>query len=126
MSLKNILLKKEAGHKDNRLHDFTYLKFQEKVKLQRQKTHLWYPGLGNANGDWLKMAGHPSILAWRIPWTEEPGGLQSTGSQESDTTEWLNQQPTVANGGVSICQGERQLTQLLWDKKQKKKKSGLS
>ena len=27
------------------------------------------------------MATHPSILAWRIPWTEEPGGLQSTGSQ---------------------------------------------
>ena len=24
---------------------------------------------------------HSSILAWRIPWTEEPGGLQSTGSQ---------------------------------------------
>ena len=27
------------------------------------------------------MAAHPSLLAWRIPWTEEPGGLQSTGSQ---------------------------------------------
>ena len=31
-------------------------------------------------------ATHSSILAWRIPWTEEPGGLQSMGSQESDTT----------------------------------------
>ena len=28
-----------------------------------------------------EMATHPSILAWRIPWTEEPDGLQSTGSQ---------------------------------------------
>ena len=27
------------------------------------------------------MATHSSILAWRIPWSEEPGGLQSTGSQ---------------------------------------------
>ena len=27
------------------------------------------------------MATHPSILAWEIPWTEEPGGLQSTGSR---------------------------------------------
>ena len=27
------------------------------------------------------MASHSSILAWRIPWTEEPGGLQSLGSQ---------------------------------------------
>ena len=31
-------------------------------------------------------ATHSSILAWKIPWTEEPGGLQSTGSEESDTT----------------------------------------
>ena len=29
----------------------------------------------------MEMATHSSILAWRIPWTEEPGGLQSTGSQ---------------------------------------------
>ena len=29
---------------------------------------------------------HSSILAWRIPWTEEPGDLQSNGSHESDTT----------------------------------------
>ena len=28
-----------------------------------------------------EMATHSSILAWRIPWTEEPGGLQSVGSQ---------------------------------------------
>ena len=31
------------------------------------------------------MATHSSILAWRIPWTEEPGGLQSMGSQDSQT-----------------------------------------
>ena len=31
-----------------------------------------------------EMATHSSILAWRIPWTEEPGGLQSTGSQRVD------------------------------------------
>ena len=34
-----------------------------------------------------EMATHSSILAWEIPWTEEPGGQQSMGSQESDTTE---------------------------------------
>ena len=33
-----------------------------------------------------EMATHSSIFAWRIPWTEESGGLQSMGSQESDTT----------------------------------------
>ena len=38
------------------------------------------------------MAAHSSILAWKILWTEEPGGLQSMGSQELDTTEQLNHQ----------------------------------
>ena len=38
------------------------------------------------------MTTHSSILAWKIPWTEEPGGLQSMGSQESDKTERLNHQ----------------------------------
>ena len=35
------------------------------------------------------MATHSSILAWRIPWTEEPGGLQSMRLQRVDTTERL-------------------------------------
>ena len=35
------------------------------------------------------MATHSSFLAWRIPRTEEPGGLQSTGHKESDMTELL-------------------------------------
>ena len=43
------------------------------------------PGSGRSPGD--GMATHSSILAWRIPWTDEPGGLQSLGLQESDTTE---------------------------------------
>ena len=34
-----------------------------------------------------EMANHFNILAWRIPWTEKPGGLQSIGSQR-DITEW--------------------------------------
>ena len=36
------------------------------------------------------MATHSSILAWRIPWTEESGGLQAAGHKELDTTEQLN------------------------------------
>ena len=36
------------------------------------------------------MATHSSTLAWQILWTEEPGGLQSMGSLESDTTERLH------------------------------------
>ena len=37
------------------------------------------PGLGRSPGE--EMAIHSSILAWEIPWIEEPGGLQSMGSQ---------------------------------------------
>ena len=37
------------------------------------------PGLGSSPGE--EMATHSSILAWRIPWMEEPGGLQSMGLQ---------------------------------------------
>ena len=35
----------------------------------------------------LEMATHSSIPAWRIPWTEEPGGVQSMGLQRVDMTE---------------------------------------
>ena len=46
------------------------------------------PGLITGLGRSLEkeMATHSSILAWKIPWTEEPDGLQSMGSQELDTT----------------------------------------
>ena len=46
----------------------------------------WVWSLGGEDPLEKDMATHSSILAWRIPWTEEPGRLQSTGSQESDTT----------------------------------------
>ena len=36
------------------------------------------------------MTPHSSTLVWKIPWTEEPGGLQSMGSLESDMTEQLH------------------------------------
>ena len=39
------------------------------------------PGLSGANRDLWACCPHSSVLAWRIPWTEEPGGLQSMESQ---------------------------------------------
>ena len=42
-----------------------------------------------------EMATHSSILAWRIPWTEEPGGLQSTGSQRVGHDLVTKQQPPL-------------------------------
>ena len=48
-----------------------------------------------------EMATHSSVLAWRIPGTEEPGGLQSMGSQELDTAERLNHhERSTLNGSL--------------------------
>ena len=43
------------------------------------------PGQGDPLEESMKT--HSSIIAWRIPWTEEPGGLKSMGCKESDMTE---------------------------------------
>ena len=45
------------------------------------KQETWVQSLGRKDPLEKEMATHSSILAWRIPWTEEPGGLQSMGSQ---------------------------------------------
>ena len=60
--------------------------FRASLVAQRLK-HLpsvretWVRSLGQEDPLEKEMATHSSILAWRIPWTEEPGGLQSMGSQ---------------------------------------------
>ena len=43
----------------------------------------WVPSLGQEDPLEEEMAIHSSVLAWKIPWTEEPGGLQSMGLQKS-------------------------------------------
>ena len=48
--------------------------------MQEMK-HTQVQPLGREDPLEKDMAAHSSILAWAIPWTEEPGGLQSTGSQ---------------------------------------------
>ena len=50
----------------------------------------WVRSLGWEDSLEEGMATHSSILAWRTPWTEEPGGLQSTGHRESDMTGQLS------------------------------------
>ena len=57
------------------------------------------------------MATHSSILAWRIPWTEEPGGLQSMGSQRVEHDFITEDRDTdVKNGLVDIVGGS-----IRWD-----------
>ena len=51
---------------------------------------MWVQSLGQEVSLEEEMAPHSSILAWEIPRTEEPGGLQSVGSLELDTTEQLH------------------------------------
>ena len=51
---------------------------------------MWVRSLGWENPLQEDTAIHGSIPAWRIPWTGEPGGLQSMGLQESDTEQLSN------------------------------------
>ena len=51
------------------------------VKNPPAKQEIQVQSLGREDPLEKDMATHSSILAWRIPWTEEPGGLQSIGSQ---------------------------------------------
>ena len=57
------------------------------VKNLPAMQEIWVRSLGQEEPTEKKMASHPSILAWEIPWTEEPGGLQSMGLQRADITE---------------------------------------
>ena len=57
------------------------------VKNPTAMRETWVPSLGWEDPLEEGMATHSSILAWEIPWTEKPGGLQSMGHKESDTTE---------------------------------------
>ena len=57
-------------------------------RLQRLPAvwETWVRSLGREDPLEKEMATHSSIPAWRIPWMEELGGLQSMGGKESDTT----------------------------------------
>ena len=56
------------------------------LPAMQETRETWILSLGQEDLE-EHMATHSSVLAWRIPWTEDPGGLQSLGCIESDTTE---------------------------------------
>ena len=71
-----------------------------------QKT--WVQSLGWEYSLKKRMGTQSSILAWRAPWTEEPGRLQPMGRKESDMTERLTLHYTCGtNGKEPICQCRR-------------------
>ena len=51
------------------------------------------------------MTTHSSILAWRIPWTQEPGGLQSIGSHSQTQLKRLSMHAVLLNTGTGIYMG---------------------
>ena len=53
------------------------------VKRLPTMRETWVQSLGREDPLQKEMTTHYTILAWRIPWTEEPGGLQSMGSQRA-------------------------------------------
>ena len=67
---------------------------QEKNLLAMQETQeMWARSLGWEDPPEKEMATHSSIVAWKTPWTEESGGLQSKslkGRKGLDLTEWLS------------------------------------
>ena len=54
----------------------------QRLKHLPAMREIWVQSLGWEDPLEKEMATHSSILAWRIPWTEEPGGLQSTDMTE--------------------------------------------
>ena len=66
------------------------------VKSLPAMRETWVQSLGRKDPLEVKMATRSSILAWKIPWTEEPGGLQSIGSQKVG-------QDWVTSLSISVC-----------------------
>ena len=78
--------------KNRKIHTYnrvTLLYTAQMVKNPPAMQETWVQFLGWEDPREKGMAIHFSILAWRIPRTEEPGQLQSMGCKESDTTERL-------------------------------------
>ena len=71
------------------------------VKNSPAKQEMQIRSLGLEDPLEKEMATHSSIIAWKIPWTEEPDGLQTMGSQELDTIAQLNMPTLCCNGDVT-------------------------
>ena len=76
--------------------------------MQETRVQSWVQSLGQEDPLEKGMATHSSILAWRIPWTEEPGGLHRVA--ESDMTERLTFTFTLSNVPGNLLSGLHKLS----------------
>ena len=72
------------------------------VKNLSAMPETWIPSLGQGDPLEKEMATHSRILAWRIPWTEEPFGLQSIGSQRAGHDWVTNTHGSALRQGVQF------------------------
>ena len=61
--------------------------WEKNPTVMQETQEMQVQSLGQEDSLKKDMATHSSVLAWKMPWTEKPGKLQSMGSQELDTTE---------------------------------------
>ena len=85
-TLQGEQIEAQRGEVPDLVNDNTASLVAQSVKSLPAVQETWVRFLGWEDPLEKEMATYSSILAWRIPWTEEPGGLQSIGLQESDTT----------------------------------------
>ena len=84
------------------------------LSAMQETREAWVQSLSQEDPLEKETTTHSSILAWEIPWMEEPGGLQSMKSQESDMTERLNwTEPRIIRNGLEI---ERNTVDLVTEK----------
>ena len=81
-----VFLSRGTGRGPDPAKTFDFLVAQMVKRLSTMRETL-VQSLGREDPLEKEMATHSSTIAWEIPWTEEPGGLQCTGRRESDTTE---------------------------------------
>ena len=73
------------------------------LPAMQETQETWVESLGQEDPLEEEMATHSSILAWEIPWTEEPAGLESTGHKELNRTEHRHTLPPVIRTQCFHC-----------------------
>ena len=87
----------------------------------QETQEMWVRSLGQEDALEKELAAQSSILDWETPWTEEPGGLQSLGSQQSDTTECME---LTHKGSLGRSQKTIYFKDFLHNPPSRKKKGG--